>query len=465
METEFHKRYASKEMLEIWSSQNKFVKERSLWIAVMRAQAKVGFDIPESAIKDYESCREIIDLDSISEREKSLKHDVKARIEEFNHLAGHQFIHLGLTSRDVTENVELSLIVDSLVLTRFKSIALLNVLGMRIAEFKELPIVARTHNVPAQVTTLGKKFSVWAEELLFALKHLDELLTRIPMRGLKGAVGTTSDMQLLLGTSITDFESEIALLFGDREILNSTAQVYPRSIDFEVIASLVQLASSANNIALNLRILAGLGHVVESFSDTQVGSSAMPHKRNPRLSERINALFSVLKGYLAMIENSAGDQWNEGDVSCSATRRVALSGAFLMMDGIIDTTINVLSGIGVSKDSIGKELEKELPIIASSAYLMLMVKKGAPRELAHKQLGESLRAIPSEGVQENQKFIDLLVEKSNSLLDRAEILHLLADPLPLAGMANSQCDLILGEIKRWVTKEVDAMRYQPRQST
>jgi adenylosuccinate lyase len=379
-------------------------------------------------------------------------------------LAGHQYIHLGLTSRDVTENVEMLLIKKSLDLIKLKSVALLHAFGERIEEFKEVPIVARTHNVPAQVTTLGKKFSVWAEEQMFSLKHLEELMNRFPTRGIKGAVGTSTDIQSLLGDNLNSFEAALSEFLGSNVSLNSTAQVYPRSIDFEVVAALVQLAAAANNLATNVRLLAGFGHLHESFLESQVGSSAMPHKMNPRLSERINSLFSVLKGYLAMIQNLVGDQWNEGDVSCSATRRAALSGSFLVLDGILDTAIDVIRGLSISRKSIANELQRELPLIASSEYLMLMVKKGASREVAHKKLGKALRGYRDIGSNSPEELFDLLSNDSEIMLSKNELQGVISDPISLTGVAVVQCDLVLAEIKKCVTKVADATSYRPRQS-
>jgi adenylosuccinate lyase len=464
VETDFHRRYASREMLEIWSAEQKFRMERALWIAVMKAQSKAGLEIPEAAIKDYESKKSIIDLESIANRESILKHDVKARIEEFNSLAGHQHIHLGLTSRDVTENVEMLLIQESLELIRLKCISLLHSFGERIKEFKEIPIVARTHNVPAQVTTLGKKFSVWADEQIFSLRHLEELMNRLPIRGIKGAVGTSTDMRSLLGERVSYFEAEISSFFGNENSSNSTSQVYPRSIDFEVIATLVQLAAASNNFAINVRLLAGLGHLQESFSDSQVGSSAMPHKMNPRLSERINSLFSVLKGYLSMIENLVGEQWNEGDVSCSATRRAAISGSFLVVDGILDTAIDVTQGLAISSKSIENELQRELPIIASSEYLMLLVKKGLSRELAHKQLGKALRDYKDSGSSTTEDLYEVLSKNSEPSITKQELQSILDNPILLTGSASSQCDLVVTEIRKWVAKVKGAASYRPKVS-
>jgi adenylosuccinate lyase len=464
VETDFHRRYASQEMLEIWSPENKFRMERALWIAVMKAQSKAGLEISEAAIKDYESKKSMIDLESIANRESTLKHDVKARIEEFNSLAGHQYIHLGLTSRDVTENVEMLLIQESLNLIKFRCISLLHAFGERIKEFKGIPIVARTHNVPAQVTTLGKKFSVWADEQIFSLRHLEELMNRLPIRGIKGAVGTSTDMRSLMGERLSDFEAEIGSFFGNENPSNSTSQVYPRSIDFEVIATLVQLAAASNNFAINVRLLAGLGHLQESFTDSQVGSSAMPHKMNPRLSERINSLFSVLKGYLSMIENLVGEQWNEGDVSCSATRRAAISGSFLVIDGILDTAIDVAHGLSISRKSIADELQRELPFIASSDYLMLLVKKGASREMAHKQLGKALRDYKDSGSSTTEDLYKVLSKNFESSITEQEIQNILDNPMSLTGLASSQCDLVVTEINKLVVKVKGATSYRPKES-
>ena len=194
-------RYASAQMREIWSPQAKIISERKLWVAVMRAQSKLGHSIPDSVIADYEKVINKVDLASIDAREKSTRHDVKARIEEFNALAGHEAIHAGMTSRDLTENVEAMQVRDGLALVRDRVVAVLAVLGQRATEYIDQPIAGRSHNVPAQVTTLGKRFATTAEELLFAYERLDNLIERYPIRGIKGPVGTSQDSVDLLGST------------------------------------------------------------------------------------------------------------------------------------------------------------------------------------------------------------------------------------------------------------------------
>ena len=381
-------RYASSQMRQIWSRESKVLKERELWITVMRAQAKLGLDISKDVLEDYERVKGQIDLSSIDRREAELKHDVKARIEEFNFLAGHQSIHVGLTSRDVTENIEGWQIKQSLHLTLVSSNLLLQELIEKIEKYADLPIVGRTHNVPAQLTTLGRRFASWSEEFLFALESLENLESRFPLKGIKGAIGTGSDLKSVVGSNWQSIEDSVLEGLGIDRALIAPSQIYPRSIDFQVISSLFQLASPLASIATNIRLMAGLGLVAEGRAPSQVGSSAMPHKNNPRLSERVNALFIVLKGNLTMSSEISGNQWNEGDVSESVVRRIALPEAFYCMDAILRTVIKVVKELEVSKDNIAREVNLELEYLLSSKVLLLAFEKGVGREFAHKAILE-----------------------------------------------------------------------------
>ena len=241
-------RYASSAMREIWSAESKIRAERKLWIAVAKFQCK-ALSIPDSAIKDYEKVVEKIDLASIDKREKQSRHDVKARIDEFNELAGHQFNHLGMTSRDLTENIEAFQIRSALLLIQERTAALLFQIGERVTEYAELPIVARTHNVPAQLTTLGKRFATVGEELLFSFERLNNLIERYPNRGIKGPVGTEQDSRDLISDNQIELEKVIATNLGFTKTLDSVGQIYPRSFDFDVISALVQLAAAPSNLA------------------------------------------------------------------------------------------------------------------------------------------------------------------------------------------------------------------------
>ncbi|MGH3670962.1 MAG: lyase family protein, partial [Pseudonocardiaceae bacterium] len=296
-------RYASAELVRLWSPEHKVVLERRLWLAVLRAQAELGMPVGPQVLDDYQRVLAVVDLESIAARERVSRHDVKARIEEFNALAGHQEIHKGLTSRDVTENVEQLQLRRSLEHVRDRCVALLTRLAGRAAEYADLVLAGRSHNVAAQATTLGKRFASAADELLVAFARLEELLARYPLRGIKGPMGTAADMLDLLGGdrgTLAALEQRVAEHLGFGWVLTSVGQVYPRSLDHEVLSTLVQLAAAPSALATTIRLMAGHELVTEGFQPGQVGSSAMPHKMNTRSCERVNGLAVVLRGYASM---------------------------------------------------------------------------------------------------------------------------------------------------------------------
>ena len=455
-------RYASDQMRKIWSRENKISLERDLWIMVMKAQSNAGFSIDTSMISKYERVKSTIDLISIDKRERVLKHDVKARIEEFNSLAGHQLIHLGMTSRDLTENVELFQIKTSLEFIEKKALSFLYRLGEKSLSHIDTALVARTHNVPAQVTTLGKRFATWAEELIFAIKHLQELQRRLPLRGIKGAVGTSQDAIDLLGSSQSGIDQEITKALGFETLAISPSQIYPRSIDFEVLATLVQLSAAASNMATNIRLMSGHLLVSEGFKSDQVGSSAMPHKMNTRSCERVNGLSIVLRGYAAMVGEMSGDQWNEGDVSCSVVRRVALPDAFYAIDGLIETMLTVLSEFGAFPEVINNEIERYLPFLATTKILMAAVKAGVGREVAHEVIKEhAVKAALDIRAGKPNTMIAAIAEDSRIPLDKSALLALLAKPLEFTGDALGQVKRVVGRIDAISAAHPEASKYRP----
>ena len=454
-------RYASPAMKEIWSAQSKILAERKLWIAVMRFQSK-ALSIPESATTDYEKVAAKIDLASIEKREKELRHDVKARIDEFNALAGHQFIHLGMTSRDLTENIEAFQIRQSLLLVQVRTAALLYQLSEKAKQYAELPIVARSHNVPAQLTTLGKKFANVGEELLFAFARLNNLIDRYPNRGIKGPVGTSQDSLDLLGADSAALEKFIAKELGFTNTLDSTGQIYPRSFDLDVVSALTQIAAAPSNLATSIRLMAGHVLVSEGFKSGQVGSSAMPHKMNSRSCERINGLTKVLTGYLTMIAQISGDQWNEGDISDSVVRRVALSDAFFALDGIIETTLTVLNEFGIFENRINNEIQEELPFIATTKILLAAVKNGAGRESAHEALKElSIKALLARQNGQPVSLISDIAADSRIPLDQAALDALLKKSSEFIGDAPAQCARINARITEAIAPFAGAKSYRP----
>jgi adenylosuccinate lyase len=457
-------RYASSAMREIFSPESKIIAERKLWIAVMRAQSTLGHAISKDVITDYEKLITEVDLSSIDAREKQLRHDVKARIEEFNALAGHEVIHAGMTSRDLTENIEAFQIRNGLEIVHSKVVALLARLGERAVQYADQPIAGRSHNVPAQITTLGKRFASAAEELLFAYERLVALQDRYPMRGIKGPVGTAQDSIDLLGSSKAHLtlENAIAKELGFKKVLDSTGQIYPRSFDYDVVTTLVQIASSPSSLATSIRLMAGAELVTEGFKAGQVGSSAMPHKMNTRSCERVNGLAVVLRGQASMVGELSGDQWNEGDVACSVVRRVALPDAFYAIDGLLETMLTVLDEFGAFPKVIAAELDRYLPFLATTKILMAAVKAGVGRELAHEVIKE--HSIKSAlGMREGLKntLLDDLAQDNRLPFNRSELDKLISKPIEFTGEAREQISRVVARINSVVAAHPAAAKYTP----
>lgn len=457
-------RYASKEMQLVFAPEAKIIAERKLWIAVARAQSQLGHSIDPSVIADYEKVINKVDLQSIDNREKITRHDVKARIEEFNALAGHEAIHAGMTSRDVTENIEALQIRDGLNIVRDKVVALLVQLAAKAALYSDRPIAGRSHNVPAQITTLGKRFASAAEELLYAYERLESLQSRYPMRGIKGPVGTAQDSIDLLGSSTAhqELEATIATELGFNRVLGSTGQVYPRSLDYEVLTTLVQLAASPSSLATSIRLMAGAELVTEGFKDGQVGSSAMPHKMNTRSCERVNGLTVILRGYASMVSELAGNQWNEGDVSCSVVRRVAIADAFYAMDGLLETILTVLDEFGVFPAVIDAEIERYLPFLATTKILMASIKAGVGREIAHEVIKELSVAAALEMRQgESNNLLDALAADVRIPFNRDELEALIGTPMEFTGGAQEQVSQLVKRIEAIAQEFPTAAQYKP----
>ncbi len=460
-------RYASPELAELWSPEQKVKLERRLWIAVLRAQRDLGIEVPEGVVEDYERVLDTVDLASIAEREKVTRHDVKARIEEFNALAGHEHVHKGMTSRDLTENVEQLQTRLSLELIRDRAVAVLARLGKLAGEYGELVMAGRSHNVAAQATTLGKRFATGADELFVAYGRVEELLRRYPLRGIKGPVGTAQDMLDLLGgdgEKLAELERRIAAHLGFGEVFTSVGQVYPRSLDYEVVTSLVQLAAAPSSLAKTIRLMAGNELVTEGFKPGQVGSSAMPHKMNTRSCERVNGLMVILRGYASMTGELAGDQWNEGDVSCSVVRRVALPDAFFALDGLLETFLTVLDEFGAFPAVVARELDRYLPFLATTKVLMGAVRGGVGREVAHEAIKENAVATALEmrekGAERND-LLDKLAADERLPLDRDRLAALMGDPLSFTGAARDQVAAVVARVEAVVAERPRGRRLHP----
>ena len=459
-------RYASASMVDVWSPEAKIVLERELWLAVAAAQIDLGLDIPAAALADYRRVIDHVDLASIAARERVTKHDVKARIEEFNELAGHEYVHIGMTSRDLTENVEQLQVRDSLRIVRDKSVAALDRLSGLAIAYSDTALTGRSHNVAAQTTTLGKRFASAADEMLVAFGRLEDLLERYPLRGIKGPVGTAQDMLDLVGDEqrLGQLEAAVARHLGFTHVLDSVGQVYPRSLDLDVVSALSQTAAGPSSLATTIRLMAGHDLVTEGFRPGQVGSSAMPHKMNSRSCERVNGFAVLLRGYLTMVADLAGSQWNEGDVYCSVVRRVALPDAFFAIDGMFETFLTVLDDFGAFPAVIDRELERYLPFLSTTKVLMASVRKGVGRETAHEAIKVHAVAVAlamrEDGLTEND-LLSRLASDERLQLSREELDALIAEPLSFTGAAADQVRAVADRVEAIVNRYPEAAGYTP----
>ena len=460
-------RYASESMKAVWSADGRIKLERGYWIAVMCAQRELGLDIPEEAIEAYKQVKDKIDLDSIKAREKITRHDVKARIEEFCSLAGHEHIHKGLTSRDLTENIEQLQVIKALKIVRHKTVAALLALADRAEEWKSLSITARTHNVPAQPSTFGKRLAMFGEDLLLAFRELNSAIDEYAVRGLKGPVGTQSDLLSLFNgdsSKIALLEGKILDYLGVNNKLYAVGQVYPRGVDLKVVSLLVRLASGPSSFAKTLRIMAGHELASEGFAKGQVGSSAMPHKMNSRSCERLNGFAVILKGYLTMAGELAGDQWNEGDVSCSVVRRICLPDSFFAIDGLLDTFLTILGQMEVYHEMILQENQRYGPFLATTAILMEAVKGGIGREVAHEAIKEhavqTVRDLRNGKVNQND-FVMRLSSDSRLGFSEQELERIVEDAQAKTGLAEEQVEHFCAVVRKEAQQFPEAFDYKP----
>jgi adenylosuccinate lyase len=433
----------------------------------MRAQRALGVDIPARAIDAYERVKHRVDLPSIRARERVTRHDVKARIEDFCALAGYEHIHKGLTSRDLTENVEQLQIRRSLELVRTVAAACLFRLAGRVRAFRDVIITGRSHNVPAQPTTVGRRLAMFGEELLVAFRHLETVIKNYPLRGLKGPVGTQLDQLSLFdgdARKVAKLEAAVLRHLGFAHTLHATGQVYPRSLDVEVVSALYQLGAGPSSFAKTWRLMSGFELASEGFQAGQVGSSAMPHKQNARSCERLNGLHVVLRGYLNMVMGLAGDQWNEGDVSCSVVRRVALPGAMMAADGLLETFLAILDELVIYPEVIAAERERYLPFLATTTILMAAVRRGTGREQAHAAIQEHAQSVARAlrtGARDND-LLDRLAADKRVGLTRTKLGQLLAVDGAFVGRARAQADAFLAEVDGLVRRLPAAKNYAAR---
>ncbi len=425
-------RYASPAMLANFSEHKKVVRWRRLWIALAEAQRDLGLAITRQQVAEMESRCEDVDLAAAARYERELRHDVMAQVHAFGDLcpAARPILHLGATSCYVTDNADLLAIREGLGFLRSKLVNVLAALRVFALEHRALPTLGWTHLQPAQAVTVGKRACLWIQDLVHDLEDLDHAERSLRFRGVKGTTGTQASFLELFGgdhEKVRELDRRVTARFGFERSYGVTGQTYPRQADFRVLSVLSSIAQSAHKFATDLRLLASRKEIEEPFESRQIGSSAMPWKRNPMRCERICALGRFVISALDNAAHTAANQWLERTLDDSANRRLVLAETFLATDAILILQMDVARGLVVHPHVVRANLDTELPFLASEHLMMEAVKQGADRQDVHESIRRASRAA-SESV---------LAGKPNPLRDL-----LAADPVlgPIAGRLDSLLD-------------------------
>ena len=390
-ESPFCTRYASKEMQFIFSADKKFSTWRRLWVALARAEMQLGLPVTQAQVEQLEANIDNIDYDAAAEREKLVRHDVMAHVYAYGLVCpdAKGIIHLGATSCYVGDNTDVIIMRDALRLVRRKLLCVISQLKDFALEYKDMPALAYTHLQPAQLTTVGKRATLWINELLMDLDEIDYRIKGLKLLGSKGTTGTqASFMELFEGDTekVKKLEALIAEEMGFDSVVPVSGQTYSRKVDSQIVATLGGIAQSAMKFANDLRILQNFKEMEEPFEKNQIGSSAMPYKRNPMRCERITALARYVMVDTLNPAFTAGTQWFERTLDDSANKRISVAEGFLAVDAILSILINVTSGLVVYPKVVHARIMKELPFMASENIMMSAVKKGGDRQELHEKL-------------------------------------------------------------------------------
>jgi adenylosuccinate lyase len=442
-------RYASPEMSRVFSAAVKFGTWRRLWLALAEAEHELGLEIPEAALTAMRAELDNIDMKRAAELEKRLRHDVMAHVHHFGEVAADAkaYIHLGATSAYVTDNTELLQHRDALRLVRRRLLACIDALARFAREHRDLPTLGYTHFQPAQPTTVGKRATLWIQDLLLDVEEIDHRLDTLRFRGVRGTTGTEASFLELFngdGSKVDELNRRIAAKMGLDRLYAVTGQTYTRKTDYALLSSLAGVATSASKFAHDLRLLQHLKEVEEPFEDEQIGSSAMAYKRNPMRTERITA---IARHVIALTINpafTAATQWLERTLDDSANRRIAIPEAYLGVDAILLLMHNVSAGLVVRPAVIRRHLDDELPFMATETILMHAVRRGGDRQDLHERIRRhsiaAADAVKDRG--ERNDMVDRIAGDGAFGMDRAEIDDML-DPARFTGRAAEQVDIFL----------------------
>jgi adenylosuccinate lyase len=445
-------RYASKAMLELWSPRTRHGLWRELWLALATAERELGLDIPEKAISEMRAHLTDIDFEVVAKYEKKFRHDVMAHIHAFGDVApsARGIIHLGATSAYVTDNADLIMMRRGLGLLRTKALRVLRVLARFAKQWRDEPTLGSTHLQPAQPTTVGKRATLWMQDLVLDLSELDHRIAALPCRGVKGTTGTqASFLELFDGDhkKVRELDRRVAAAIGFKESIPVSGQTYSRKLDAHVLDVVSGLAASAAKFSGDIRVLQAFGEIEEPFESGQVGSSAMAYKRNPMRCERIASLARFVLNLNANANETHAVQFLERTLDDSANRRLSIPESFLATDAILVLMENVVAGLEVHPARIRRRLEDELPFMATEQLLMRAVKSGADRQVAHETIRthsiEAARAV-KEGAPRNDLLDRLAADKSWKVPLRD--MQAALDPSAFVGRAPQQVDEFLNEV-------------------
>ena len=448
-------RYASPAMQILWSDRRRIGLWRRLWLALMTGEKELGLAIPDAAIAELRAHLDDVDLDKAAEYEKRLRHDVMAHIHQLGDQApaARPFIHLGATSAYVTDNADLLLMREGLQLLLGRLAAVIVALGTLARRHRALPCLAFTHFQPAQLTTVGKRITLWMQEFALDAEELLHRIATLRFRGVKGTTGTqASFLELFDGDDarVTELDKRVARELGFSRVFPVTGQTYSRKVDAQILAALAGVAQSAAKFATDLRLLQHEGEVLEPFESEQVGSSAMPYKRNPMRAERMTSLARFVIELEGNAWHTAAEQWLERTLDDSANRRLVIPEAFLATDAILVLATNVAAGLEVRESAIAEHVAAAMPFLATERLLMRGVKAGGDRQELHE-------AIRKQALAGGSKVLERLASDPvfKRLGVRAQADEL--DPAAYVGRAPRQVDEFLDRVLPELLRDIKAV--------
>ncbi|MGG7162509.1 adenylosuccinate lyase [Clostridium ihumii] len=447
----FNKRYSSKEMSYIFSDDMKFRTWRKLWVALAEAENELGINITKEQVEELRANIDNIDFEAAEKKEKEIRHDVMSHVYAYGLAApsAKGIIHLGATSCYVGDNTDLIVMREALLLIRKKVINVINNLGRFALNYKDMPTLGFTHLQPAQLTTVGKRATLWMNELVMDLENLDFVIDSMKFRGVKGTTGTQASFMALFNndeSKVKELDKMVCEKMGFKKSFPVTGQTYSRKVDSIILNTLSEIAQSAYKFSNDLRILQNMKEMEEPFEKNQIGSSAMAYKRNPMRSERIGALARYIIVNSLNPAITAGTQWFERTLDDSANKRIAVSEAFLALDGVLNLYLNVSENMVVYPKVIASHVNSELPFMATENILMEAVKRGGDRQELHERIRihsmDAARRVKEEG--ESNDLIERIINDNAFPLSKEEILSII-DPKNFIGRAPGQVEDFMNE--------------------